>query len=46
MSIPINRPFVDNSEDKIPKNGLEEDHSRKKDAPDINWSLKVARIDV
>jgi hypothetical protein len=43
---PINRPFVNNANNKVAKDGLEEDHARDEVTPDVNGLLEVASIDV
>jgi hypothetical protein len=44
--VPVDRPLVDDAEDKVTEDGLEEDHTRNEVAPDVNRSLEVPCVDV
>jgi len=44
--VPVDRPFVDDTEDEVTEDGLEEDHTRKEVTPDIDRSLEVPGVDV
>lgn len=44
--IPVDRPLVNDTEDKVTKDGLEEDHARDEVAPDIDRSLEVLGVDI
>lgn len=41
---PIDCPFVDDGENKVPKYRLEENHSRHKVTPYVDWALEMACV--
>jgi len=43
--IPINAPFVDDTEDEVAEDGLEEDHARHEVAPDVDLGLEESGVD-
>lgn len=44
--VPVNAPFVDDSEDQVTEDGLEEDHAGNEVTPDVDRRLEVAGVDV
>jgi hypothetical protein len=45
-SIPVDAPFPDDGQDEVAEDALEEDHAGNEVAPDVDWRLEVARVDV
>lgn len=42
---PVNRPFVDDTDDQVAEDGLEEDHSRNEVTPDVDRLLEVTSVE-
>ena len=45
-AVPVDAPFVNDTEDQVAEDGLEEDHARNEVAPDVNRRTEVTSVDV